>query len=268
MAAQIFDMCMNRPFVGMSLKIKDSITSLHRTRKRIRTRRNSSKYVEHIDLNFKVQLRCTHVLQEYEDGIMTTTSFLHEHTSSSHPLATYQLPISIFKNGNSTLEQYLCDRLHAHRELIDITLVADRIIQHWVKKVEEDDCDHDEEENNEDFNVFQKIHSLEITLEMKINRRYVVESPVMIMVPTSDDAIESMLRRVENDEIRRLGCDEEGIECAICLEEISSDKEEEGSEKSVLQMPCLHMFHEECIDKWLRTSHYCPTCRFSMPTNN
>ncbi|TYK06862.1 putative zinc finger protein [Cucumis melo var. makuwa] len=260
MAAQIFNICRNRPFVGMSLEINDSITSMNRTRKRIRTRQNSSKYVQHIDLNFKVQLKCSHFLV-YEDGITTTTSFLNEHTSRPHPLATYKLPISIFKHGDKALEQYLFHKFHVYREFINTTLVADRLIQHWVKRVEEDDHEHQEENNNHDFNVFQKIYPLEITLEMRIIQRYVEESPIMIMVPTSDSAIESMLRRVEND------WDDEGINCVICLEEISS-KEEEESEKSVLQMPCLHMFHGECINKWLKTSHYCPTCRFSMPTNN
>lgn len=100
---------------------------------------------------------------------------------------------------------------------------------------------------------------------MVFRRVYEIEQPLM-MVPTKDSAIESMLRRMEREEIMKLG--EDGcINCVICLEEIS--REEEGkSERLVLQMPCLHMFHGECINKWLESSHYCPTCRFPMPTNN
>ncbi|TYI13251.1 hypothetical protein ES332_A08G046500v1 [Gossypium tomentosum] len=33
------------------------------------------------------------------------------------------------------------------------------------------------------------------------------------------------------------------------------------------QMPCSHTFHVDCIVKWLKQSHYCPICRFEMPTN-
>ncbi|GFP94487.1 E3 ubiquitin-protein ligase ring1-like [Phtheirospermum japonicum] len=49
-----------------------------------------------------------------------------------------------------------------------------------------------------------------------------------------------------------------GAHCSICLEEIVR-----GGEG--LFMPCCHVFHEDCIKKWLRTSHYCPVCRFEMP---
>ncbi|PPD92100.1 hypothetical protein GOBAR_DD10927 [Gossypium barbadense] len=44
----------------------------------------------------------------------------------------------------------------------------------------------------------------------------------------------------------------------ICLEEV-----EVGFEAS--QMPCSHVFHDDCIKKWLQQSHYCPICRFEMP---
>ena len=46
--------------------------------------------------------------------------------------------------------------------------------------------------------------------------------------------------------------------CAICLAPIS------GKTKAVLQ-PCLHSFHFECIDRWLRTRRYCAYCRTSQP---
>ncbi|KAJ4827737.1 hypothetical protein Tsubulata_036814 [Turnera subulata] len=46
-------------------------------------------------------------------------------------------------------------------------------------------------------------------------------------------------------------------DCAICLE---------GMVDTALAMPCNHTFHRACITKWLKTSHYCPICRFQMPT--
>lgn len=47
-------------------------------------------------------------------------------------------------------------------------------------------------------------------------------------------------------------------ECIICMEEFQT-----GSE--VTRMPCSHVYHGECIFKWLKTSHLCPLCRYPMP---
>uniref|UniRef100_M0ZSV5 RING-type E3 ubiquitin transferase n=2 Tax=Solanum tuberosum TaxID=4113 RepID=M0ZSV5_SOLTU len=49
-------------------------------------------------------------------------------------------------------------------------------------------------------------------------------------------------------------------DCLVCLDEI-------GEETQVLRLPCSHMFHGDCITKWLENSHYCPLCRFQMPTD-
>ncbi|PPR94091.1 hypothetical protein GOBAR_AA26574 [Gossypium barbadense] len=51
---------------------------------------------------------------------------------------------------------------------------------------------------------------------------------------------------------------EEGYDCSICLEKFK--EEEEGSE-----MPCKHVFHSDCVEKWLRINRSCPVCRFVMP---
>ncbi len=42
--------------------------------------------------------------------------------------------------------------------------------------------------------------------------------------------------------------------CNVCLEEF-----EKGDKLRVL--PCFHKFHVKCIDKWLKQSKFCPTCR-------
>ncbi|KAK8481442.1 hypothetical protein V6N13_068794 [Hibiscus sabdariffa] len=71
------------------------------------------------------------------------------------------------------------------------------------------------------------------------------------MVAATEASIEEMLERVEV---------EAGDEtCLICLNQL-----EVGFEAS--RMPCSHGFHCDCIQKWLRQSHYCPICRFEMPT--
>ncbi|KAG8378033.1 hypothetical protein BUALT_Bualt08G0096100 [Buddleja alternifolia] len=53
-----------------------------------------------------------------------------------------------------------------------------------------------------------------------------------------------------------------GTTCSICLEEFRGNGACEG-----VIMPCKHIFHGDCIKKWLTISHYCPVCRFEMPTS-
>ena len=49
--------------------------------------------------------------------------------------------------------------------------------------------------------------------------------------------------------------------CSICLMDIN-----EG-QKTIL-LPCGHMFHDECVTKWLNLHNTCPLCRFELPTDD
>ncbi|PON94750.1 43kDa postsynaptic protein [Trema orientale] len=49
--------------------------------------------------------------------------------------------------------------------------------------------------------------------------------------------------------------------CVICLEDILT-----GSR--LIRFPCSHVFHEDCVLRWLESSHNCPLCRFELPTSD
>ncbi|XP_073137941.1 E3 ubiquitin-protein ligase MPSR1-like [Henckelia pumila] len=69
--------------------------------------------------------------------------------------------------------------------------------------------------------------------------------------PASKESIEA-LKSVE--------IEKEGEECAICLEEWPvGDKAKE--------MPCNHIFHGGCLEKWLKIHGSCPVCRYRMPVD-
>ncbi|KAL4310706.1 hypothetical protein GQ457_01G029440 [Hibiscus cannabinus] len=67
------------------------------------------------------------------------------------------------------------------------------------------------------------------------------------MVRATESSVKNMVKVEDGD-------------CMVCLEELRV-----GFEAS--QMPCSHIFHAHCIRRWLNQSHYCPICRFQMPTN-
>ncbi|XP_066375002.1 RING-H2 finger protein ATL57-like [Miscanthus floridulus] len=49
-------------------------------------------------------------------------------------------------------------------------------------------------------------------------------------------------------------------ECAVCLGELQRGE-------VVKQLPaCMHLFHEGCIDAWLRSRITCPVCRSPVNT--
>ncbi|PPD87990.1 hypothetical protein GOBAR_DD15068 [Gossypium barbadense] len=73
------------------------------------------------------------------------------------------------------------------------------------------------------------------------------------MVPAKESLVKEMLERVRVE-----ARDEE--DCMICLEVLEV-------EFDASRMPCSHTFHGDCIEKWLKQSHYCPICRFEMPAN-
>ncbi|XP_054811364.1 E3 ubiquitin-protein ligase SDIR1-like [Prosopis cineraria] len=50
---------------------------------------------------------------------------------------------------------------------------------------------------------------------------------------------------------------EDELTCTICLEQVK------GGEL-VRSLPCLHQFHMNCIDPWLRHQAKCPVCKFRM----
>ncbi|TYJ00375.1 hypothetical protein E1A91_A13G083100v1 [Gossypium mustelinum] len=73
------------------------------------------------------------------------------------------------------------------------------------------------------------------------------------MVPAKESLVNEMLKRIKVE-------DEDIKVCIVCLEQLKVGAE-------AYRMPGSHIFHGDCIEKWLKQSHYCPICRFEMPKN-
>lgn len=57
------------------------------------------------------------------------------------------------------------------------------------------------------------------------------------------------------------GEDDHPEKCTICLSEF-----EEGED--VRRLPCMHLFHIECVDQWLATNKKCPICRVDIQASS
>ncbi|CAA7032194.1 unnamed protein product [Microthlaspi erraticum] len=72
--------------------------------------------------------------------------------------------------------------------------------------------------------------------------------------PASKSAIES-LPRVEISDCH-IGAE---ANCAVCTEVFEPETE-------AREMPCKHLFHDDCIVPWLSIRNSCPVCRFEIPS--
>jgi hypothetical protein len=55
--------------------------------------------------------------------------------------------------------------------------------------------------------------------------------------------------------------DEENKKCMICLENFSSNER-------VTALPCIHLFHTHCIEKWMGNKQECPVCKLKLTQSN
>ncbi len=50
-----------------------------------------------------------------------------------------------------------------------------------------------------------------------------------------------------------------GADCVICMSEV------DPAARNVLVTPCDHLFHAECLTRWMEVKLECPTCRAALP---
>ncbi|WCJ38135.1 RING/U-box superfamily protein [Euphorbia peplus] len=101
---------------------------------------------------------------------------------------------------------------------------------------------------------------LVINVEMQLMTKYWWQGNV----PATQSSISNLEIVRDADFSGEENCGETERSCSICLEEFNGTW---MMEAEVKRMPCLHMFHGNCIDQWLNKSHYCPLCRFEMPAS-
>ncbi|KAJ2551504.1 hypothetical protein EV175_003671, partial [Coemansia sp. RSA 1933] len=67
--------------------------------------------------------------------------------------------------------------------------------------------------------------------------------------PASDESISKLPRRTISDDEAKAKMD-----CGICMDEYNAAEE-------VVELPCKHVYHKDCIDHWLKMNGTCPVCR-------
>uniref|UniRef100_A0A2P2KUF9 RING-type E3 ubiquitin transferase n=1 Tax=Rhizophora mucronata TaxID=61149 RepID=A0A2P2KUF9_RHIMU len=75
--------------------------------------------------------------------------------------------------------------------------------------------------------------------------------------PASKSAIDAL----PTIKISEESLDSEMNQCAVCKDEF-----EKGAEAK--QMPCKHIYHNDCLIPWLELHNSCPVCRYELPTDD
>lgn len=57
---------------------------------------------------------------------------------------------------------------------------------------------------------------------------------------------------------------EDNRECCICLDSNETSTSTTTSPLPWVELPCKHMFHRECVSRWLVTHDTCPVCRLNV----
>jgi hypothetical protein len=99
-------------------------------------------------------------------------------------------------------------------------------------------------------------------LTLEENRRYKLFSQRQSGRLSQTDLEESLLDIVDdtglNTSRTSSSIEEEELTCAICLDTFEH-------QSKVVALPCkAHIFHPECIEKWIKNNAVCPECRFEV----
>ena len=87
--------------------------------------------------------------------------------------------------------------------------------------------------------------------------RRALPQTIVDQLPTweHDDSQKNSLKKTDNDDIN----DNDGKTCRICLMTYENGE-------VVKALPCLHIYHKECIDKWFTMNRKCPICKMDVST--
>ena len=205
-------------------------------------------------------------------------------------------PFLIYSNfilGQDNNNDFLCDMCGLKMKLKD---KADHLLCHQMNLNENDNNIEDREFND---NVIDPIEE-----DLDINRNYLFDNPIENRNRLRDrnlDIFNNNRRRIINNsydeeeeggnvngdnsldddlfddydgldediiqsypiskikDINKL--DEEKKKCLICLDNFKNNDD------SII-LPCIHIFHAECIKKWLKNKNSCPICKSKIDNNN
>ena len=153
---------------------------------------------------------------------------------------------------NSQFERY--DENLYYKRMIEILLEADYTFEEiyygmaiYLLSIKED--------IEEDMNIIRTIIRIQLNILNNLNNF------MNLLIINELEDVRLTITQEELDKIPLLDFSEIKTDekiCSICLDEFDKDSK-------IRKIDCTHLFHSECIDKWLLENNYkCPICRKSI----
>lgn len=79
--------------------------------------------------------------------------------------------------------------------------------------------------------------------------------------PASKKSVEALEKMEVNESFLKFFTNKNENSCSVC-------KDEFECKQQLVNLPCKHFFHDECILPWLKERNTCPTCRHELPTDD
>ena len=131
----------------------------------------------------------------------------------------------------------------------------EKILENITNSKEELNINENKEENidykcDNDSNTSSS--NEEINESEEIDEFLIYENPI-------EDEIMENLPVAKLSDIEKLS--DENRKCTICLEFFNKDD-------NIIYLPCIHIYHEECIKHWFKCQNFCPICRLKITPEN
>eukprot|EP00210_Caulerpa_lentillifera_P008683 g8282.t1 len=82
-----------------------------------------------------------------------------------------------------------------------------------------------------------------------------------LLRPSRSAASETAIRSLRRECIRGRNHELIGETCVVCHEQYKTDD-------TIVRLPCDHVFHEDCVMRWLNDHNTCPVCRYNLSATN
>ena len=112
------------------------------------------------------------------------------------------------------------------------------------------------------FGILRDRNTEESNMESIINMIMANDTNRYGNPPASKEVVNNLERiKIDEGSLNLLRKNSNCENCSVCKDDFEINQE-------IINLPCKHTFHKECLTPWLNERNSCPTCRYELPTDD